>query len=51
MAAKYEELLTPRITRFVDACDGLYHKRDIIEMEGEILEAVGFNLGKIVGLR
>ena len=51
MAAKYEELSTPRMDKFVSICEGLYTHKEMIIMEGQILEAIGFNINTIVLLR
>jgi len=51
MASKYEELVTPRMEKFVSICEGLYTNREMILMEGEILESVSYNMNKIVLLR
>jgi hypothetical protein len=51
LSAKYEELVTPRVNRFVGACDGIYSIGEIVQMEAEVLESVGFSLNKIVVLR
>ena len=51
MAAKYEELATPRIQKFLEQSDGIFKKRELIDMESDILCTVGFNLNKLMGLR
>lgn len=51
IAAKYEELLTPRMSKFIEASDGLFKRQELIDMEGEVLNSVGFNINKFVGLR
>jgi hypothetical protein len=51
MAAKYEELVTPRASKFIESCKGLYTCSDVVSMEREVLECVGFCINKIVLLR
>ncbi|XP_017488877.1 PREDICTED: G2/mitotic-specific cyclin-B2-like, partial [Rhagoletis zephyria] len=46
IASKYEEIYYPEIGQFVDMCDKLYTKRDIIKMELEILGKLKFELGR-----
>lgn len=51
IAAKYEELATPRMSRFLEASDGLFKRQEVIDMEGEVLATVGFGVNRFGGLR
>ncbi|KAI2798610.1 G2/mitotic-specific cyclin-B2 [Blomia tropicalis] len=50
IAAKYEEIYYPAINEFVNVCDSLYNKRDIIRMELQILDVLKFELGRPIPL-
>ena len=44
IAAKYQEIKTPRLKRYVESALDAYHEDDVLAMEGEILILLGFNL-------
>lgn len=46
IASKYEEIYYPEINEFVNVCDKLYTKKDIIRMELQMLDALNFELGR-----
>ncbi|XP_053686495.1 G2/mitotic-specific cyclin-B [Sabethes cyaneus] len=46
IASKYEELFPPDISDFVYITDDTYKKRQILEMEKQIVKVLGFHLGK-----
>lgn len=43
-ASKYEEIYPPDISKFVNITDKAYTKSEIIEMEKEILDTLGFDI-------
>ena len=44
IAAKYEEIRPPSVDYFVDLCADLYTRREILHMEGMILNRLNFEL-------
>lgn len=46
IASKYEELFPPDISDFVYITDDTYKKRQILDMEKQIVKVLGYHLGK-----
>ncbi|KAL4510119.1 hypothetical protein ABPG72_010312 [Tetrahymena utriculariae] len=44
IACKFEEIYPPEINDFVFICDSLYTKEQILQMEGELITAINFDL-------
>ena len=44
IASKLEEVYSPVAADYLAVCDGAYSRAELLEMEGEILQAVGFNV-------
>ena len=44
VAAKYEEVWTPRISDFVSVCDNLYSRQEIVHMERDILNKLQYKI-------
>jgi cyclin A len=44
IAAKYQEISTPRLKRFVEIADGAYSGEELLFMESEILLTLKFGL-------
>lgn len=44
VAAKYEEVWTPRISDFVSVCDSLYSRKEIVQMERDILNKLHYKI-------
>jgi hypothetical protein len=44
IASKYEEIYPPKMNNYVDVTDNSYTLRELKEMEGKIIQALGFNL-------
>eukprot|EP00562_Extubocellulus_spinifer_P024560 CAMPEP_0178660692 /NCGR_PEP_ID=MMETSP0698-20121128/27282_1 /TAXON_ID=265572 /ORGANISM="Extubocellulus spinifer, Strain CCMP396" /LENGTH=425 /DNA_ID=CAMNT_0020303409 /DNA_START=336 /DNA_END=1613 /DNA_ORIENTATION=- len=44
VASKYEDIYPPEIDQLVAVCDNLYTKREILDMERGILEALGYQV-------
>lgn len=51
IAAKYEEIYPPELKEFVYVTDNAYTKTDVLEMEGQIISTLDFNLLSISPLR
>lgn len=46
IASKFEEIYPPDLSDFVEICDSLYSKRDILKMETVMLGTLKFELGR-----
>ena len=46
IAAKYEEILTPKIKSFIPICDRLFSVSEVLKMEGSILSVLDFQISK-----
>jgi hypothetical protein len=44
VACKYEEVSVPPISQYIEAMDGAYEKEEMLQMERNILKAVGFHV-------
>ena len=44
ISTKYEEIYPPDLRDFVYVTDKAYSKREILEMEGKMLNALNFNI-------
>lgn len=44
VASKYEEVTIPPLSQYLEAMDGAYEKEDVLGMERNILQAVGFHV-------
>lgn len=44
ISCKYNEIYTAESEKYIEYCDGQYTLNDLFEMEGIILEQIGFNL-------
>lgn len=48
MAAKYQEMRTPNLAKYMKECDGVYRKEEFLEQEANILDSINFHINEIV---
>ncbi|KAH8324057.1 hypothetical protein KR074_011584, partial [Drosophila pseudoananassae] len=51
IACKYEEHNPPRVDDFLNVCDGVYKREELLAMEREVLRVLNFDLGIPISYR
>jgi hypothetical protein len=51
IASKYEEIYPPRTRNYIEVTADTYSVKDLKNMEGNIIEALGFDLNRTTALQ